>query len=244
MGPPAPQVRPDTTAGKTTDVGGLKLRRTHGGGYLYRDAKTGFTAEIRPDGSVRFRDAKGPKDGNVRILGVDVIKGEKQPEPKKPFRDDIVPYGPYGPAPVLGTAGFRMGGLKDALVKSRKYKEKQRFLELTETLRNSMTAKARDRRTSVALVELSHQLLRIWRDKKLPLSIRKEKIFAQWDDCDEPAKGTKSDRHPGARARRRIEKFVRVHAPAGSEGGFTAAELRDMNKRRKSRERFEPYKRK
>jgi hypothetical protein len=245
FGPPTP-VPPQPERPEEVDVGdGLELRRTNAGGYRYDDAEAGFAAEIRADGTVRFRDRRiGPQKGKVSVLGFDVVRGERQPQPAKPFRPDLVPYGPYGAAPMIAGVGGRMGGAADAKASSRKYKAKQRFLEITAPLRAELRKKASDKNTRVALFELTHQLLAIWNDPRLPLSIRKERVFALWDDCAEPDdKAKKADEHPGARARRRIETFVRIHAKRGSDDGFTEAELHDLNARRKSRQRFAPYRR-
>lgn len=239
-GPAAAQPSSDDVV----DVGGgLSLTRTPGGGYAYEDADAGFTAEIDPDGTVRFRDRGArPQKGKVSVAGHDVTrKGKREPIPAKPFRPDLVPYGPYGAAPMIVGVGGRMGGAADAKASARKYAAKQRFMELTASLRAELRGKARDKATRTALFELGHELLAIWTDPALPLSVRKERIFTAWDECAEPERGDDPQTHPGARARRRIEQFVRVHAKRGSDDGFTDAELRDFNARRKSRAPFAPY---
>jgi hypothetical protein len=243
LGPPAPVPPQGERPTDEVEVDGMKLRRSNGGGFVYDDADAGFSAEIAADGTVRFRDRHvGPQKGKVSVLGFDLVrKGKREPMPQKPFRPDIVPYGPYGPAPIIAGVGGKMGGIADAKESSRKYAAKQEFLEITAPLRAELAKKARDKATTVALFELTHQLLATWNDPKLPLSVRKEQLFAAWDDCDEPGKGEKAAEHPGARARRRIETFIRVHAKRGSDHGFTDAELRDMNARRRSRQRFAPY---
>jgi hypothetical protein len=184
----------------------------------------------------------GPQKGKVSVLGVDAVrKGKREPEPQKPFRSDIVPHGPYGAPPVMLRIGGRMGGAADAKDSARKYSAKQRFMELTEKLRADMRKQARDKTTRVALFELNHRLLEIWRDPRLPVSIRKQRLFDAWDECTEPEANDKVEEHPGARARRRIEQFIRVNAKRGSDDGFSDAELRDMNGRRKSKQKFAPY---
>lgn len=232
-----------TSKSESVEVNGLVLDRNGSGGYSYKDKDADFTAEIASDGTVRFRDARlGPQKGKVSVLGFDLVrKGKRQKEPSKPFRPDLVPNGPYGAPPILGTIGGTMGGVADAMQTSRKYQAKQRFLDLTAPMRAEMARKARDKATRSALFELTHELVTTWNDPKLPLSLRKDRIFAVWDDCTEPEEGEKADEHPGARARRQIEKFVRIHARRGSDEAFSDAELRDMNERRTSRERFDPY---
>lgn len=44
-----------------------------------------------------------------------------------------------------------------------------------------------------------------------------------------------------AEARRKIVKFVRKNAPWGAPNAYTAAELHQLNARRISIERFDPY---
>jgi len=48
-------------------------------------------------------------------------------------------------------------------------------------------------------------------------------------------------RAAGERARRRIEAFISKVAPSGSEHAFSPAELERLNARRRSRQRFDPY---
>ena len=50
-------------------------------------------------------------------------------------------------------------------------------------------------------------------------------------------------RSAGEQARRRIEAFIRTMAPRGSAHAFTNAELERLNARRRSRQRFDPYRR-
>lgn len=237
---PPPRLPPTRGSTKTGELG--QLRKQAGGGYFYRDDKAGFVAEIRPDGTVRFRDAHlGPQQLTPKIFGYPIDGSGRRPEAKVPFRDDLIPHGPYGPPPILITTSVKFGGLADAAQSSRRAAAKQKFLHLTEPMREQMAAKWRAERAQSALVALSHDLLKQWRDRSVPLSIRKEQLFRQWDDCDEPQAGDDLATHAGAMARTRIEKFIRRHARMGSENAFTDQELADFDRRRQSKARFDPY---
>ena len=239
---PPPRVVPEQGPSSSTSSELGRLHKQIGGGYVYRDDKAGFIAEIRPDGTVRFRDAHlGPQQFTPKLFGYPLDGSGVRPEEPVPFRDDLVPHGPYGPPPILVSTSFRFGGLADAAQTTRRAAAKQKFLQLTAPMRERMAASWRAERAQSALVTLSHDLLKRWRDTTVPLSIRKEELFRQWDDCEEPAAGADPSVHAGAMARRRIEKFIRRHARRGTPDEFTAQELADLNRRRESKEPFAPY---
>ena len=104
------------------------------------------------------------------------------------------------------------------------------------------------------LAELEPELLRTWTTDRMTLAERKEFLFQRWDECDEMFTVDPADVPEDAildidsarveiaeQARRRIEAFVRRHAPRGSKQGYTTAELKRLNARRVSREPFAPY---
>lgn len=237
--PPRPvPIDPPQTSVEAADR--LKLQRLPDGGYLHKDPDAGFTAEIRPDGSVRFRDTHlGPQDPQIKAPGLDLLRG--QPLPEKPFRDDLVPHGPYGPPPILFSFGMRFGGGADAALATRRYRAKQAFLDVTAPMRSKMAEQHSSKNTDAALVRLGRELVAIWKDAAVPLSIRKQRVFERWDGCSEAEPDDDPKTHPGERARRRIEKFIRTHAKPGTEHAYTDVELRRLNAHRRSKASFDPY---
>lgn len=131
---------------------------------------------------------------------------------------------------------------------------KAEFLRETRELRLEMAVKAERRRLTRALGELEAQLGELWETTTLPAEERRRVLFELWDECLErlaPApEAAVDDLGPSiaeqrvraaVEARRRILSFIRHALPSGSELAYTAEELRQLNQRRRSRERFEPY---
>jgi hypothetical protein len=148
-------------------------------------------------------------------------------------------YGPYGPPPILLSAGgsFGVSGPNEAA--------KRKFMRRTDRMRDAMSVRARERRLDAATVRVSADVVAIWRDASVPLSIRKQRIFALWDEAEAPVGDTGPLANKRAETetlvRGRIEAAVRLLAPAGSESAFTEVELRELNATRSGRARFEPY---
>jgi hypothetical protein len=75
----------------------------------------------------------------------------------------------------------------------------------------------------------------IWADDSISPAERRQQLFKLWDDCPE-------DTAAGRQARQRIVRFIRDVAPRGTPRAYPDAELRELNKRRRSKARFVPYK--
>ena len=119
------------------------------------------------------------------------------------------------------------GGIKrDILVKTRALRERLADESCKEDLRES-------------LVALSARLQRLWAETHLSAKVRRERLFALWDECLEGGDDIRA-RH-GRMARNTIIAFIRRHLPAGSSAAFLPEELRALNQRRPSREHFKPY---
>jgi hypothetical protein len=193
------------------------------GKLIYRDPNGRFVATLRADGRVDFRN-KGAKASWTQI-------------------------GMGGPGDLLLAAA---GSDPYARIKAK-------LLKATFEMRLDMAVKFQKKQLDKRLRRLDGELDKIWADERRTLGARKELLFQRWDECDEPEElESASSELPGfgpvessdlddarqdaARsARRLIEKFVREHAPKGSTEAFTAAELADMNRRRVSKQKFQPY---
>lgn len=192
------------------------------GKLIYRDPAGRFVATLTPDGRVNFRN-KGAKATWTNI-------------------------GMAGPGDVLSAAAGEdpYARLKAALLKG------------TFEMRLRMAIDFHKRQIDKRLKRLDGELDKIWTDERRELAARKELLFQRWDECDEPDAIASAADLPGfgavenseldearhgaaASARKRILKFIRERAPKGSGEAFTSAELADMNRRRASKQKFDPY---
>lgn len=194
------------------------------GKLVYRDPAGRFVATLNPDGRVNFRN-KGAKATWTNI-------------------------GMAGPGDLISAAAG-----EDPYARL-----KAKLLKATFEMRLGMAIDFQKRQLDKRLSRLEGELDKIWADSRRELSARKELLFQRWDECDEPddevadgqaelpgfgaVESSELDeaRHgAAASARKRILKFIREHAPKGSAEAFTAAEIADMNRRRASKQEFDPY---
>ena len=247
----------------------------------------GFSATIRPDGSVRFEPSPLALPPGFKVMGYTLL-GEPDPMPlklreaieedrAKQTQDNV--RSDYGAAPIMVSVGGRLGGLNDFLNRRTSHQfHKRRFLSRTEPTRRRMAVNFQRETMRAELQELGTLLVEIWGDETLSLARRRERLFEVWDDMyDEPVEEATSmfSKNPGAappaddgsaseedarlddqirelarerrtladEARRRVEQFIRRNAPQGSPRGYSNAELRRLNARRRSAEEFRPYRR-
>jgi hypothetical protein len=260
------------------DAVGPQLRPQDDGTLRHLDPDARFVGVIHPDGRVELRDLPDvDPEFTTGVRTVDWMLGlahaitrqgsHDRPELETPTpandptarRDaatEIIPHGPYGPPPIMVTAGGRFGGIADLAIRrgQRKHTQAKRaFLERTAALREGLTRTHGKEQQRAAQLRLGQELATLWRDRARPLAERKRELFERWDECEEAlpdelgrAADTVSqadaERGRGGEAmRRRIEAFVRQVAPVGSAAAFGADELSRLNARRLSRQRFEPY---
>jgi hypothetical protein len=122
---------------------------------------------------------------------------------------------------------------------------KQRFFDRTRDERAGMRATAELENLHDAINALDGNLKRVWADTRYSAAERRAVLFALWDECAEPRPDSDGDDDAltaaGTKARALIIAFIRRKLPSGHPDAFTAAELTDLNKKRQSRARFEPY---
>lgn len=257
-GPPAPRIDAGPSDGPASVM--QQLSRRADGAYEHTNRRAGFTATIHDDGRVTFRD-HNIGGGAIKLFGFDLRgKVPNIPDATMPSNtlvrpqdlgslgdDPLVKNGPYGPPPILLTAGGRMAGLSDLAISSRRAGAKQRFLDATVTLRTKLATDHRRNAERNALASLESDLQALWNRADTPASVRREQIFARWDECVELPTGADASSEQrargraGDRGRHRITAWIRKHVPEHSSDSFTTAELSEMNARRRSRARFEPY---
>ena len=274
---PAPRPRLPPPASLREDVDGARLERRGDGTLRQRDANARFEGIIHDDGSVEIRqlpDARVEFTTGVGVVDwmLNFTRAIERPgshdrpdlETPPPDREDktnagvqTMPPSPYGPAPILISAGGRFGGVADlALRKGQRQhtRAKQEFLDSTAPLRAALARRQVEDQQRAARLRLGQELATLWRDSSRPLADRRRELFERWDECEEVSDRGPMDRaaqdvseidaergHGGEEMRRRIEAFVRQVAPAGSAQAFDEAELARLNASRTSRQRFDPY---
>jgi hypothetical protein len=204
-------------------AGDLSFTRDKGK-LMYRDPGGRFVATLRSDGRVDFKNKAGKISWTDNAIG--------DPE-----------------------ALIRMAAGEDPYARA-----KAKLLEATFDLRLGMAVSFQKKQIDKRLDRLDGELSKIWTDERRDLAARKELIFQRWDECDEPDEVVDEEgaelpgfgkvqnseldqarRDAAIDARKTIEKFIRKNAPPGSEEAFTASELAAMNKRRVSKQEFDPY---
>lgn len=110
--------------------------------------------------------------------------------------------------------------------------ERDYVLRGSEELRERLAAEHREKEGERALLRLAGRLERTWASDR-DAATRRRAIFKMWDEC--------SDDDVGARARAAILAFVAERLPAGSDDAFTEEELERLNRNRRSRAPFQPY---
>jgi hypothetical protein len=121
--------------------------------------------------------------------------------------------------------------------------------ELYPSVKGDMAERTREQRLCMArryegerqkqeLFALSMKVRHIAARTDLSAAQRRGLLFAIWDECSEESDSTTDY---GAMARATILSIVREAFPAGSDVGYSAAELLALNERRSSRQPFDPY---
>jgi hypothetical protein len=119
---------------------------------------------------------------------------------------------------------------------------KLRFLRATRTMRARMRRRAHRRWRQGYFARLPARLRRLWARRDLGSKKKRRLLFALWDECLEP--GHSPLRRRAQQARRRILRFIQKHLPRGSPQGYTASELKALNRERpEGRPAFRPYRR-
>ena len=210
------------TDGAPRSLGEAGFKRRRDGRMVYRDPRGKFKAYLHPDGRVEFKNM-----------------------PVAINKSTLMPAMPGMSEAVRAAQGNEL------------YRnEKKQLLDETFELRLSLAVGAARRHIDAQLDRLYRDLLDIWHDDESPAPTRRRLLFERWDECEEAFSG-RAKLNPefgddgqarldviraeaGKDARKRIEEFIRRHLPRG-EDGYSRDELEALNRRRKSRTRFDPY---
>jgi hypothetical protein len=115
---------------------------------------------------------------------------------------------------------------------------KLKVLDQTRDERVAMGKRHRSRELARSHEYVQAHLARLWASAQ-GLAARKQGLFELWDDCAES--GSEELVAGGQAARAYVVGFIRSKLPAGSAIAFTAGELAQLNRQRRSREVFAPY---
>lgn len=131
------------------------------------------------------------------------------------------------------------------------YRQKTKVQKETFALRVKLARSWAKREMKRRLLSLPRELEGVWRGGGSAKS-RRTLLFELWDECLESSadRGEVEDidaaldrerGRMGERARAQIVGFIARELPPGSADGYSPAELRALNQRRASRQRFAPY---
>lgn len=213
VGPALPPSKPRTTDREPRSLAEAGFKPRGDGTYRYRDPTQAFKAVLHPNGRVEFKF----KASQLHRLGLN---------------DALL----AGSGPEL----FQ--------------RAKKELLANTFELRMNMATGWAEAQMKTQLKQLSAQLLSTWKQSGVPGSQRRMQIFELWDECEESfevdAKGVdapiesrldKARAKAGNKARAKIVEFIGRHLPETSKDAYARAELDKLNRKRHSRQRFEPY---
>lgn len=240
-GPPPPA--PVAPSGELAEVGG---------GHRRSDQGT-FVAEIGRDGSVNLKDRPNLRVNfavpTPRALGQGLASWyrdpyaqtrdpERQPVPSGAVDDEEEQRKRPKTVPLI-TGSFdvtdwlmRMAGRDPYLA------AKLRFLDRTRAERVELAAEYRQELLRNVTVIVRAHAARAWAAPGTAEEKRRL-LFELWDECIEG--GSEDERQAAERARAAILGFVQSHLPAGSEHGYSAEELAELNRGRSSKQPFSPY---
>lgn len=240
VGPVRPHVPQETgdwlPSIKKRDRTGPDVQRVKGGKLRYRHPT--FSATIRRDGSVRFSD---------KLLGWNWPRKKGPPSPHPGYVGEVMPDGkvPWNSQFLTNHSG-QGGGSFDlySLIQKGRGKilnaaDKLRFLDRTRPFRMAMRRRWKVKVEKTYLNRLPRRLSQLWQLRTLTFAQKRRVLFLLWDECLE-SNSTRTGRM-ALEARDIILKFIRRNLPPSSPYAYSRLELNRYNRRKESRQRFEPY---
>jgi hypothetical protein len=114
--------------------------------------------------------------------------------------------------------------------------EKMRFLERTRDQRAAIRREHEREQLSKSALHMRRNLERLWASTT-DLAARKQHLFELWDECAET--GDAQLVAGGADARQVVAEFIQIKLTG--EHAYTAGELAQLNRQRRSKQVFAPY---
>ncbi len=210
------------------------------GDGTYRADDLVFTAKVRGDGRVKFKDK-----ANVQVrLAL--------PSPK-----NIVKHlarwaeDPYGTAtadtltienqttPTINGSFALTDAVMRAMDMDPYFKRKQSFMDQTRDRRTKMATAYRSETSRKSIRSIRGSLTRIWTYEEWTANQRREALFQLWDECaeDGPSEVVKT----AETIRAAVLGFIKRELPQNSSYAYSADELKSLNAARQSKQSFEPY---
>lgn len=238
-----PPLAPVAPSGELAEVGGGRRRSDQGT----------FVAEIGRDGSVTLKDRPNLRVGfavpSPRALGQGLANWyrdpyaqtrdpERQPLPSGVVDDEEEQRKRPKTVPLISGSFdvtdwlMRMAG-RDPYMAA-----KLRFLDRTRAERVELAAEYRQELLRNVTVIVRAHAARAW-EAPGTAAEKRRLLFELWDECIEG--GSEDERQAAELARAAILGFVQSHLPAGSEHGYSAEELTELNRKRSSKQPFSPY---
>lgn len=228
------------------------------GGGTYRAESAGFTAKINRDGTVKLSDKRN-LNVNVALpspkaIGRGLAEWYKDPyaQTRDREREAAQGYVPSGavddeeeqrkrPKTVPLVSGsfdvtdwvMRLSG-RDPY-----FAAKLSLLSRTREARAQLATEHRSELLRQVVAMVREQAALVWNDATQPAAARRRALFELWDDCAET--GEAEVVRAGKRARVALYGFIRAHANAAGPDAYSAEELAELNRGRRSKQRFAPY---
>jgi len=243
IGKPSPEIPPPTG----------ELVENRDGTHTKYDSV--FVATINEDGTVKFEDRPNlrvhfalptPKGIKQRLaqwsedpFGTSSGQLKKMPEGSIEDDDGDGKMDEGGVIPIIA-GGFDVTDAVMRMVGQDPYDAKKRaFLERTFDERVEIGRKHRSDQLEDAERFILAHAEQLWDRADFTIAEKRELVFELWDDCAETGDDELVD--AGQRARAALLRFISVRMPAGSDDGFSASEIKALDRRRHSKAHFAPY---
>ena len=182
--------------------------------------------DLRPSGGGTYRAEVGKSVARVERDGTVTFEGPSTIDQVIGFGSELVQLNPM---PLINAA---TGDDPDAAAK-------MRLLDETRELRIQMRQAADRENLRMATRAQRPRLEAIWKNKRLPVSERRRRLFIAWDECAETGSAEVVETARAIRAV--VLAFIRRVVPRGHPDAYSDAEIARLNAERSSRARFDPY---
>lgn len=228
------------------------------GGGTYRAESSGFTAKINRDGTVKISDKR---NFNVNValpspkaIGRGLAEWYKDPYAQTRDREREAEQGriPSGAiddeeeqrkrpktVPLVSGSFDVTDWLMRLSGRDPYFAAKLSLLNRTREVRAQLATEHRSELLRQVVAMVREQAALVWNDATQPAAARRRALFELWDDCAEM--GEAEVVRAGKRARVALYGFIRAHASSTGPDAYSAEELAELNRGRRSKQRFAPY---
>lgn len=228
------------------------------GGGTYRAESSGFTAKINRDGTVKISDKR---NFNVNValpspkaIGRGLAEWYKDPYAQTRDREREAEQGrvPSGAIddeeeqrkrpktiPLVSGSFDVTDWLMRLSGRDPYFAAKLSLLNRTREVRAQLATEHRSELLRQVVAMVREQAALVWNDATQPAAARRRALFELWDDCAEM--GEAEVVRAGKRARVALYGFIRAHASSPGPDAYSAEELAELNRGRRSKQRFAPY---